>query len=139
MSDFDKENFVINKVVSFRFVLDCPSCNKTYDLINESGMFVSPHFCPHCGFDIHEHEEEKRLQRQKEIENNEHCQLRYDIIGADYCGVKLHPCEQMLSLGYKLIDSIPQSIADCWWFTVDKFIEPLPSYLHKIKYTIGQP
>ena len=136
----DRNNFVVDKVVTFRICGSCPSCKSGYDFVkDESGMLTGPDICPHCGFDIHKYEQEEALKRQKEIECNEHCQLRYDVIGAYYCGVKLHPQEQMESLGYKLIDSIPQSIADCWWFTVDRFIEPLPEYLHKIKYTIGQP
>ena len=141
MEKTNLNNFVIDKVVNFRICGKCLSCNEYYDLVKEdtTGICTSPHFCPHCGFDIRKYEHEEALKRQKEIECNEHCQLRYDVIEAHYCGVKLHPQEQMKSLGYELIDSIPQSIADCWWFTVDRFIEPLPKYLHKIKYTIGKP
>lgn len=47
---------------------------------------------------------------------------------------------EMRKLGYKLIDSVLRSIADGWEFTVDKFIEPLPKYLSKIRYEIeGEP
>lgn len=140
MKKFDVNNFAVDKVVSFRFCWRCPSCDGEYELVeNERNILSAPHFCPHCNFDMHKHKQEKALKRQKEIECNEYCQLRYDLIGAYECGVKLHPQEQMKLLGYKLIDSIPQSIADCWWFTVDRFIEPLPEYLHKMKYTIGEP
>lgn len=72
--------------------------------------------------------------------NNQYCQLSYDLITAGMeCDIHEHPQEQMKKLGYTIIDAIPQSIADCWWFTVDKFIEPLPPYLRKIKYNIGEP
>lgn len=137
---FDENNFVVDKIFSIKFCADCPSCHKGYELIkDEHGALTSPRYCPNCGFDIHNYKQEEAQKQQKEIENNKCYQLRYDMITADYCGIKKHPQEQMKLLGYKLIDSIPQSIADCWWFTVDKFIEPLPEYLHKIKYTIGQP
>ena len=66
---------------------------------------------------------------------NKYCQLRYDVITAQLsCGIKEHPEIQMKKLGYKVIGSVPQSIADCWWFTVENFIEPLPKYLSKINY-----
>ena len=140
MNKFDVNDFVVDKITSFRFCWRCPSCNEEYELIkDEHNVLTDPHFCPHCNYDLHKYRYEEALKKQKEIECNEHCQLRYDLIGADECGVRIHPQEQMKYLGYKLIDSIPQSIADCWWFTVDRFIEPLPEYLHKIKYTIGEP
>ena len=65
----------------------------------------------------------------------EYKQLHYDIWTADLkCGVNEHPQKQMKNLGYKVIGSVPQSIADCWWFTVEEFIEPLPPYLKKMSY-----
>lgn len=65
---------------------------------------------------------------------NKHKQLRYCVITAHYDGIDIHPQEQMKKLGYKVIASVPQSVADCWWFTVEDFIEPLPKYLAKIEY-----
>ena len=135
MNKFDINNFVIDKVVSFRFCRKCPSCNEEYELIrDEYNVLTDPHFCHYCNYDFHKHKYAKALEKLKETE----CQLRYDLISADNCGIRLHPQEQMKHLGYKLIDSIPQSISDCWWFTVDKLIEPLPEYLQKMKYTIGE-
>ena len=65
----------------------------------------------------------------------EYKQLHYDIWTADLkCGVNEHPQKQMKNLGYKVIGSVPQSIADCWCFTVEEFIEPLPPYLKKMSY-----
>ena len=142
MNQLDRNNLVVDKIVSLRFYGICPYCNGEYEAVedeNDRHLLTSPHFCPHCNFDIHKHRQEKAIKRQQEIENNKYCQLYYDVIGADECGVKLHPQEQMKKLGYELIDSIPHMIADCWWFTVDRFIEPLPEYLSKMKYTIGEP
>lgn len=59
--------------------------------------------------------------------------LRYDLIGADMCGVKGHPQEVMYQLGYECTDSEPVPIADCWLFTVDEVIEPLPEYLQIVR------
>ena len=65
----------------------------------------------------------------------EYKQLHYDIWTADLkCGIHEHPQKQMKNLGYNVIGSVPQSIADCWWFTVEEFIKPLPPYLSKMSY-----
>lgn len=61
-------------------------------------------------------------------------QLCYRLREADDCGVTEHPLTQMRELGYKIIASVPQSIYDSWWFTVEEFIEPLPPYLTKMSY-----
>ena len=133
------DDFSIVSIESLNFFRTCPSCNNKYELIrSENSFIIDPHFCPHCNYDLHEHAEKEKLQRKQEIEQNEHCQLRYDVIQGYECGISEHPQEQMRLLGYKLLDSVPQIIADCWLFTVDRFIEPLPPYLSKIKYTIGQ-
>lgn len=58
-------------------------------------------------------------------------QLRYWLQSA--VG-RLHPIKQMEALGYKIIASVPQSIADQWWFTVEEIIEPLPPYLERMEY-----
>lgn len=64
----------------------------------------------------------------------EYKQLRYDLRGASEAGVKGHPQKVMKELGYKVIDCVPQSVSDSWWFTVEEFIEPLPCYLTKMEY-----
>lgn len=65
----------------------------------------------------------------------ERCFIRYCLLTAQReCGIYEHPQRQMISLGYKLIRSVPHSVADCWIFEVDKYIEPFPPYLEK---TIG--
>lgn len=61
-------------------------------------------------------------------------QIKYDLIDAYHCGIKQHPQDQMEDLGYEVVAAVPQSIGDCWWFTVKDFIEPLPGYLRKIYY-----
>ena len=77
------------------------------------------------------------IEYERYIAENPLCQLWYDVIGADIeCGIKQHPQKQMRELGYTILDATPQSIADGWEFTVDKFIEPLPPYLRKIRYDI---
>lgn len=131
---------VVDKVIQIRLCNKCSACGKEFDLV-ETGrrVFENPHYCPHCGFDLLAERQAEQEKRRLAIENNPNCQIRYDVIEAYECGVKRHPQEQMRFLGYQLIDSIPQSIADCWWFTVDKFIEPLPTYLHKMRYNIGEP
>lgn len=45
-----------------------------------------------------------------------------------------HPVEKMKELGYKIIDAVPQSIGDQWWFDVENIIEPLPKYLEVIQH-----
>ena len=65
----------------------------------------------------------------------EYKQLKYNIMTAVLdCGINDHPQTQMKKLGYKVLGSVPQSIADCWWFTVEDYIEPLPPYLTKMNY-----
>lgn len=56
-------------------------------------------------------------------------ELRFDLITAYNCEVKEHPQKVMKELGYDLIKSEPVPIGDCWIFTVEKVIEPLPKYL----------
>lgn len=58
---------------------------------------------------------------------------RYDMIGAYYDGVKEHPQVQMKNLGYKVIESEPVPIGDCWWFRVENSIKNTPSYLHLMR------
>ena len=65
----------------------------------------------------------------------EYKQLRYDCIAADlHCEDYKHPQERMKLLGYEVIASVPQSIADQWWFTVKEIIYPLPEYLSEMEY-----
>jgi hypothetical protein len=135
MNKFDKSNFVIDKVVDFKICGKCPSCNEFYEHVKyQSGIFGDPHFCPHCNYDLFKHNLEVSSKKTEEIEQNEYCQLHYDLRGAYEYGVKIHPQEQMQKLGYKVIGSVPQSIGDCWWFTVEEFVGSFPPYLSKMKY-----
>jgi len=61
-------------------------------------------------------------------------QVKYDMITAFNEGVREHPQKQMEKLGYKVIASIAQSLYDCWGFTVEDYIEPMPKYLKKFEY-----
>ena len=61
-------------------------------------------------------------------------QLFYDVWTASNEGINEHPQKQMKNLGYEVLDAVPQSICDGWWFTVKEFIEPLPKYLSKMTY-----
>ena len=65
---------------------------------------------------------------------NEKKQLCYDMITAYSLGIQDHPIQQMKNLGYKIIAGVPQTIGDCWWFTVQDVIYPLPKYLSKMQY-----
>lgn len=64
----------------------------------------------------------------------EYKQLNYDMYEAFDMGVNEHPQLQMKKLGYNVIGSVPQSLYDSWWFTVEEFIEPLEPYLTKNEY-----
>lgn len=57
-------------------------------------------------------------------------QLRYNMWGSP----NEHPQTQMNKLGYNVIGSVPQSIGDQWWFTVEEIIYPLPKYLSEMQY-----
>lgn len=62
-------------------------------------------------------------------------QLRYDLIGAAInFGINKHPQLQMDELGYQVIGGVPQTLGDCWWFTVKEIIYPLPGYLTEMTY-----
>ena len=63
-----------------------------------------------------------------------HKQLIYKMYTAYDCGVNEHPQVQMEKLGYKVLAAVAQSMGDCWWFTVEDYIEPLPKYLEKFEY-----
>lgn len=67
-------------------------------------------------------------------EYKEYKQLCYDLYKSYDCGVSEHPQTQMDKLGYKVIGAVAQSLYDCWWFTVEDYIEPLPPYLTKMQY-----
>lgn len=64
----------------------------------------------------------------------EYKQLRYCLLTASEEGISKHPQLVMKELGYKVIASVPQSIADQWWFTVEYYIEPLPKFLSEMTY-----
>lgn len=70
--------------------------------------------------------------------NNHYPQLNFDLMTAqlDY-GVTERADEHMRKLGYEIIGAVPQSVGDCWWFTVREIIEPLPEYLRPMKYNFN--
>lgn len=65
-------------------------------------------------------------------------QLNYDLMTAqlDY-DVTERADEHMRKLGYEILGAVPQSLGDCWWFTVKEIIEPLPPYLRQMKYNFN--
>jgi len=68
------------------------------------------------------------------MDNKKMVQLHYCLRTANDEGIYEHPQKVMKQLGYNLIQSVPQSIGDCWWFTVEELIEPLPLYLSIMQY-----
>lgn len=55
---------------------------------------------------------------------------RYDVLTADIdFGVKLHPQKDMARLGFKVVDSVPVSVAATWIFRVENEIDNMPPYL----------
>ena len=65
-------------------------------------------------------------------------QLYYDMYSAQVnYGVKKHPQADMRDLGFKLINSVAQSVADAWWFTVEDFDFELPGYLKPMEYNLN--
>lgn len=60
--------------------------------------------------------------------------LRYDIITAHLkCGVTGHPQKVMQDMGITYGSSIPQSIADQWWFIDCQGVpDALPEYLTQL-------
>lgn len=56
---------------------------------------------------------------------------RYDLISAYLDGVKEHPQAVMEKLG-KVIKCESCPIADCWFFRMEKEIDPLPSFLEEL-------
>ena len=61
-------------------------------------------------------------------------QVIYKMNQAIDCGITEHPQKQMRILGYKVIAAVAQSLGDCWWFTVEDYIEPFPPYIAKMEY-----
>ena len=61
-------------------------------------------------------------------------QVIYKMNQANDCGITEHPQKQMRLLGYKVIAAVAQSLGDCWWFTVEDYIEPFPPYIAKMEY-----
>lgn len=41
----------------------------------------------------------------------------------------VHPVTKMKELDFNIIEAIPQTVGDQWWFTVETLVEPLPEYL----------
>lgn len=65
-------------------------------------------------------------------------QYRYSMFTADEEGIHVHPQQQMINLGFKLLDAVPITIADCWLFTVENDIESIPNYLIPVEYSITE-
>lgn len=66
----------------------------------------------------------------------EYKQLKYDVMDAALTyGINTHPQIKMIELGYTVLGSIPQTLGDCWWFTVKDIIYPLPGYLTEMSYS----
>ena len=61
-------------------------------------------------------------------------QVRYDLIGAHFSHVNKNPYVDMRELGFKIIASVPQTIGDQIWFTVENYIDKMPSYISKMEY-----
>ena len=65
-------------------------------------------------------------------------QLRYDLeLAIRVYHIREHPIDHMKSLGYNVIAGVPQSIGECWWFTVEREIMldiERPDYLIPMKY-----
>ena len=61
-------------------------------------------------------------------------QVSYSIIEAIYSGIHEYPSEQMKKLGFKVIAAVPQTIYESIWFTVEDYIDDMPSYISKFKY-----
>lgn len=58
---------------------------------------------------------------------------RYDMIGASIeYGVRKHPQQDMIDLGFTVEKSEPVPIADSWWFRVKNEIDFVPSYLTEL-------
>lgn len=58
----------------------------------------------------------------------------YSVIGADLdYGVHAHPQDEMRRLGFKLLYSIPEPIADGWVFKVSGGPDEVPGYLSELK------
>ena len=68
------------------------------------------------------------------MSENKYVQLSYCYRTAGEMGVRGHANQQMIKLGYNVIAGVPQSMGDCYWYTVEKLIEPLPEYLRVIEY-----
>lgn len=64
----------------------------------------------------------------------ERIQVNYDVIGASLSGVTKHPLQDMEDLGFTVLAGVAQTIGDCWWFTVEKLVEHLPSYVKPMNY-----
>lgn len=87
-----------------------------------------------CKLIIRQFDSDTALVLESEEYLSKYKQISYDLRTAFECGINEHPQRQMAKLGYKVMGAVSQSMYDCWWFTVEDFIEPLPPYLKKIKY-----
>lgn len=58
--------------------------------------------------------------------------VRYDVLGAMFSNVVLHPQDDMKQLGFTVVRSEPVPIADCWIFRVEDYDFPIPDYIKEI-------
>lgn len=69
------------------------------------------------------------------MKENEYKQVCYHyetaIRECNECGNAL---DVMQRLGFKIIASVPQSMTDCIWFTVEDYIDDMPYYINKMQY-----
>lgn len=60
--------------------------------------------------------------------------LYYSMYGAFKSGIQVHPQLDMKNLGISYKCSVPQSIADCWWFfDCENIPKNLPDYISDLK------
>ena len=57
--------------------------------------------------------------------------VKYSLYGAYYDKVQKEPLEDMLSMGYEIIQYKGISLANAIFYQVKEIIYPLPSYLSK--------
>lgn len=64
----------------------------------------------------------------------EYKQVCYSIETAENCGEKRNPYEVMKSLGFKIVASVPQTLYNTVWFTVEDYVENPPEFITKMWY-----
>ena len=64
-------------------------------------------------------------------------QLYYDMIGCWEAGASGHPQQVMKDLGFQVIHAVPQTLGNCWWFTVEDYDFELPPYIKEFSYPLN--